>query len=59
MSHFRGDIMKYNLKKDEERARCVMCNKSFAKKKGSKIKTCSKKCAHRLGAITKRKNKEK
>lgn len=41
--------MKYLLrKKDEEKAVCVVCKKTFIRKKGRNTKTCSDKCARRL-----------
>lgn len=47
-------MSKYLLRKNEERLVCVVCNKTFIRKKGSRTKTCSKKCGHRLSAITRR-----
>lgn len=50
-------MSKYLLKKDEERAYCAICKKSFIRKKGNKRKTCSNKCAIKLRSKTNRQKK--
>ena len=51
-------MSKYLLRENEEKAVCVVCKKTFIRKKGSKSKTCSKKCANRLASRT-RQNEER
>lgn len=46
--------MKYLIRDNEEKAVCLVCKKTFIRKKGSKTKTCSKKCANRLASKTKK-----
>lgn len=43
---------KYLLRRDEEKVKCVICNKSFVRKKKSNKKTCSERCRAKLRCKT-------
>lgn len=44
--------MKYRITKNEEKVKCVICNKSFVRKKSSNRKTCSERCRAKLRCKT-------